>query len=118
MGFLDGLVLSMFHKETPVPRVIPSRERIHIPPLEKENHLQKCLFGRIMLVPWRVAAKMIMKLESQVNPYSKHLDGCSHVVFTEQNSVVKNCKGAKENMQFDNLKNMQFDNLRRSIVTK
>ena len=26
MGVLDGLVLSMFHKETPVPRVIPSRE--------------------------------------------------------------------------------------------
>ena len=33
---------------------IPSREWIHIPPGEKENHLQNGIFWGDMLVPWRV----------------------------------------------------------------
>ena len=34
---------------------LPSRERSHIPPGEKENHLQTCLIRGDMLVPWRVS---------------------------------------------------------------
>ena len=61
---------SMFHKETPVPRVIPSRELTY-PTFGKGKPSSKVPFWGDILVPWRVAAKMIMKLESQVNPYSK-----------------------------------------------
>ena len=39
-------------------RLLPSRERSHIPTGEKENHhLQKCRLVEDMLVPWRVKVK-------------------------------------------------------------
>ena len=58
-GFARPVVLSLCGLKK---KVILSRERSHIPPGEKENHLQKCLLREyVTVVPRRVILLMVQK---------------------------------------------------------